>query len=71
MNFGAIVEIISKLLDRLPSRKEAILNRILEIKDEQRTLQDTKPWTEPLSIKYYTLSSELFTLEKRARNAGL
>lgn len=70
MNWIAIVEFINKILDRLPSRRESIQNRIQEIKDEQKKMQN-EPWTDKYSTRYYLLAAELYSLERRARNVGL
>lgn len=59
------------ILDRLPSRKEAKLNRIQEIKDEIKKLQ-RKPgdWTAIDTGRYYTLTDELQKLERESANIG-
>jgi len=62
-----IFELLLAIFDNIPSRRERLLNRINEIKHELKEMQQ-KPWTDELSVKYYTLSSELSDLEKRAAN---
>lgn len=66
-----LLGIIKVILDRLPSRRESLLNRIQEIKDELKKMQaTTAPWTIDLSVRYYKLSDELSALEKRTANLG-
>lgn len=67
----AILAIIQSVLDRIPSRKESILNRIDEIRNEIKKMQSKESnWTAIDSGKYYTLIDELSKLENRAKNIG-
>lgn len=68
---GALLGIIQSILDRLPSRKESLLNAIQDKKDEIKKLQQkSAPWTIPDSAKYSLLLDELSKLEKRRDAIG-
>ena len=58
------------ILDRLPGRKESILNRIDEIKYEIIKLQHKANFDANDSAKYQLLLNELSALEKRSANLG-
>lgn len=69
-NWAALLKIAEFLVDRIPSRREALLNRIQELKDAIKKKQQ-KPkgaWTPTDSAEYYLLVDELSRLEKRAAN---
>lgn len=60
------------ILDRLPSKKEAIANEIDDIKAKLHDMQQTKTkWTVIDTADYYKLTERLSLLEKRSRNATL
>lgn len=68
---AGLILLIQSILDRLPSRKESILNRIQEIKDEIKKLQSKGgSWTVIDSARYYKLDDELCELEKRSEKIG-
>lgn len=63
--------VIQGIIDRMPSRKEALLNEIQSVKDEIKKLQQKQtPWMVTDSGKYYTLLDRLQSLELRASNLG-
>lgn len=69
-NWTALLKILEFLVDRIPSRREALLNRIQEVKNAIKKKQQ-KPkgnWTPTDSAEYYILVDELSALEKRAAN---
>ncbi len=66
------IRIILAILDKFPSRKEALLNDIENIKIELFKLQNKKgPWTLIDSVNYSDLTNKLQSLEKRRTNAGI
>lgn len=68
--FSGLLNLVNAIMDRLPSRREALLNQIQETKDAIKDLQKTKPWTALASGQYYALDDKLQSLEKRAANLG-
>lgn len=66
---GPLLVLLQGVLDRLPSRKEALLNQIQDSKNEIKKLQTkTSAWTAVDSGLYYTLTDKLSKLEERAKN---
>lgn len=65
---GALLAIIQSLLDRLPSRRESILNQILETKSAIKRMQEKQGWTATDTANYYVLVNKLSDLEKRRDN---
>ncbi len=69
---ASLIILIQGVLDRLPSRKESILNRIQEIKNDIKKMQSkSNAWTVTDSGIYYKLTSELQDLERRSQNIGI
>lgn len=69
--FLVLLTFLQGILDRLPSRKESIANRIQEIKDELHKMQlKSGVWTGRDTAAYYKLVDELSALEKRSANIG-
>lgn len=67
-----LLGIARSILDKMPSRKEAIQNDIDKVKGEMHALQSKDgAWTAIDSGNYYVLANKLQDLEKRAKNAGL
>lgn len=68
----AIFAFLQSILDRLPSKKEAIANEIDDIKAKLHDMQQTKTkWTVIDTAEYYKLAERLSQLEKRSANANL
>lgn len=69
---GSLFKIILSILDKFPSRKEALLNEIDNIKSEIYKLQNKETaWTLVDSANYNDLTNRLSALEKRRTNAGV
>ena len=66
-----ILAILEALLNLFPSRREAILNEMQEIKDKLHAMQ-AKPsvWTTRDNIEYDKLTDRLRQLEKKSANFG-
>lgn len=68
---AAFFEFVTRIMDRLPSRRESILNQIQDTKDEIKNFQEkSSPWTIPDTVKYYAIVDKLSKLEKRRDNAS-
>lgn len=66
-----ILLFIEFIIDKFPSRKEALQNDIDETKRAMDALQRKDgTWTAIDSGNYYILANKLQNLEKRAKNAG-
>ena len=61
-------DIIGKIFDWIPGRREHYRNQIENIKRELYELQDRKPFTSDDSDKYVKLASKLRQLEEQAKN---
>lgn len=65
--FSGLIEITTKILDRMPSRMEALKNTRSSLKKELYALQFQKPFNH---VKYSDIANQLQNIEERIANAG-
>lgn len=68
---SSLFAIIQGIIDRLPSRKESLLNEIDKTEEEIKQLQKKNgKWTVLDSHRYYALTDRLQALRERSENAS-